>query len=245
MALPVYNYIPVATLASAVGLTETADILVRTPLLQRAIQGASARVNAYTHRVFTPTTLTRTFDAPGPGGLVGVGAQLLPSIGPNYNPFLPSPPLAGTVSAPLLVTDLQSVTSVVAFGQTLQPSDYQILHYQTDDGRPAGTEMIRLAGGVPVSWYYGATGAFQPWDAITVIGTFCYDPAAIPPVVQEITEELAVDRFLARTRMYGPVAIYPNGAPIRGESKRVSGLYADQEARLDVYVAGNATEFAL
>jgi hypothetical protein len=225
MAVTEYAYTSVeavAALLAAPGqlVTVAADPDAR-PVLLRLIQSASARINAHCGRVFTPTTLTAILDAPPPpsptrytgGGWDAAGARIA-------------------------VPDLQSVTSLTAFGTTLTAdTDYQIVRYRNPDGTPGRTYLLRLAAGVARSWYYNVTGPWQPLGAVALTGVFAYDATDVPSTIVEVTEALVLKGWARRLRLY-------NTRNENGETVDSTTLDKDLQARLTPFVLRTDPVFA-
>jgi hypothetical protein len=209
VTLVTYEYADVTALLnrlmqSAGGAVTSMDLR---PAVQRRVRAASARINAACGRVFTPTTLTRALDVPDPA-----------PYHPNYRAFAGGwggwESAAGLLhggwgrgwieaQATLPVPDLQTVTSVTAFGTVLVAgTDYQILRYPTATGAPGTTALLRLRDGSPVPWRPTGAAPWQPLQAVVVAGIFCYDPDDVPAEITAVCEALVLKDWARYVRSY-------------------------------------------
>jgi hypothetical protein len=206
VTLATYEYADVTALLNRVMQSPGGAVtgMDQRPAVQRRVRAASARINAACGRVFTPTPLTRALDVPDPA-----------PYHPNYRAFAGSWGGAGGLlrgrwdrgwieaQATLPVPDLQSVTSITAFGTILiAGTDYQILRYPTTTGAPGTTVLLRLRDGVPVPWRPTGTAPWQPLQAVVVAGIFCYDPDDVPAEITTVCEALVLKDWIRYIRSY-------------------------------------------
>ena len=170
---------------------------------------------AYTTRDVVKATLHLDLGDTGPDAVIDafiatMSAEINARTGRVFTPTAATRRFDAPVGAVLVVPDLLSITSVSAFGIPLTTDDYTLLTYDTPEGRPADTQLLRLVYGVPVAWRYTIAIPWQPYNAISITGTWGYD-TTVPAPIAQLTEEGVVDLWRRRTREYSAGA-RPDGS---------------------------------